>query len=730
MVQVDDSGITSYTIKVKTGNDRKSGTDCKVEIKIVGSKNETSFFVLDEKLHNDFERGSIQDYNIKDIDVGDIEYLMLNVSQKFFDLTEPNWYIDYIFVTKNLQSVPENQKSNTRNYFPVYQWITKQNHGREIFVATNKSCIPHLETERRKGSVRNGQVKKQTIEWSPDRFADGLPGSIKGTESDHDWNLKFTDGKDRNFQKNRLEALKSRIEMKVISKFLTLDSIDDFGSLIPKHHPKVPEWVLDNQWTKDEEFGREILNGTSPAAVSRCRTLPANFKVNNEHVANSLGPETTLEKELEKGTIYIVNHEILKDISTGTYEENKIELPAAMCLFHVTDQKEFKPIAIQLGQNPNDPIWTPKDDYYAWMLAKMWFKNADIQVHQMNVHLAFTHLIMEPFAIAMFRCLPPVHPIHKLLRESLQFVIAINTVGRTSLISKGGAADAALSIGHGSDGMVELLQKSFENLDLECALNFSKSIEKRDVSDIPNYHYRDDGLMIWSAIENYVEEIIDAFYGNDKDVKDDIELQEWVSEISTNGFSGLKGVNEKRYESELLTLDGKNKLLKLCTMIMFTSSAQHAAVNFLQWDYFCFAPNGPTTMLGKIPKEEDRGNITKEYVIQSLPDAEISATAASLSLTLSDYSGDEVYLLHEKNKQQKSNQNLGADTQSISIGKLIEMGNLPPRYLFTEQDNLDVYMKFQKSLLDIENKIEMRNKDLKYPYDVLLPSKVPCGIAI
>jgi len=73
---------------------------------------------------------------------------------------------------------------------------------------------------------------------------------------------------------------------------------------------------------------------------------------------------------------------------------------------------------------------------------------------------------------------------------------------------------------------------------------------------------------------------------------------------------------------------------------------------------------------------------------------------------------------------------LGADTQSISIGKLIEMGNLPPRYLFTEQDNLDVYMKFQNSLLDIENKIEMRNKDLKYPYDVLLPSKVPCGIAI
>ena len=107
-----------------------------------------------------------------------------------------------------------------------------------------------------------------------------------------------------------------------------------------------------------------------------------------------------------------------------------------MCLFQVTKEKEFKPIAIQLGQNSDDAIWTPKDDPYDWMLAKMWFKNADVQVHQMKVHLSLTHLIMEPFAVAMFRCLPPAHPVHKLLRESLQFVIAINTVGRMSLIPK------------------------------------------------------------------------------------------------------------------------------------------------------------------------------------------------------------------------------------------------------------------------------------------------------
>ena len=116
------------------------------------------------------------------------------------------------------------------------------------------------------------------------------------------------------------------------------------------------------------------------------------------------------------------------------------------CLFHHNHAEQvFKPIAIQLEQFGNKDekvqIWTPKDynpskDIYDWLLAKMWFRHADFQVHQMRNHLTFTHLLMEPIAIATFRTLPPVHPIHKLLREHLQFVIAINTYGRDSLISK------------------------------------------------------------------------------------------------------------------------------------------------------------------------------------------------------------------------------------------------------------------------------------------------------
>ncbi len=53
----------------------------------------------------------------------------------------------------------------------------------------------------------------------------------------------------------------------------------------------------------------------------------------------------------------------------------------------------------------------------------------------------------------------------------------------------------------------------------------------RDVADIPNYHFRDDGLKLWNAIRSYVESVVDIFYETDDDIQGDFELQEWVSEL-------------------------------------------------------------------------------------------------------------------------------------------------------------------------------------------------------
>ena len=72
---------------------------------------------------------------------------------------------------------------------------------------------------------------------------------------------------------------------------------------------------MEDKWRKDEEFGRQILNGVNPAHLRRCRKLPDNFPVTNSLVEGSLNRGKSLEEEMDDGNVYIINHKILEDIN-------------------------------------------------------------------------------------------------------------------------------------------------------------------------------------------------------------------------------------------------------------------------------------------------------------------------------------------------------------------------------------------------------------------------------
>ena len=165
-------------------------------------------------------------------------------------------------------------------------------------------------------------------------------------------------------------------------------------------------------------------------------------------------------------------------------------------------------------------------------------------------------------------------------------------------------------------------------------------------------------------------------------------------------------------------------------MIIFASSVKHAAVNFLQWEYGCFAPVCPSTMRGKIPNESQRGKITKSMIIDSLPDPEICTRFAAITFVLTEFSKDEVFLLTKEKEGGKYD-----DCSSVKLPKNLplmssKLGILPPRWLFTEEDVTVAFKKFRRAMHEIEDKITIRNNDLKIPYEVLLPSRVPVTIAI
>ena len=429
-----------YTVTIKTGEEWHSGTSSKLTLKIVGSQGETNVHNIDHLFQKPLQRGALDKFSLDDEDVGEIEYLSLMLSSKVTIVKgyEDSWYLEFIIVEKDRP----NGGSST---FPFYQWVTKLNHRKPFIISTNKTCIPQKDSSIRTNDDRRAQQTNGNVQWRV--YEDGFPSFIEvygGHDNLKDRNLQFSHEKSRKFEESLKKVLNNGRWIGMAAKLGALNSFDDFITFSRdlKNHAS---YLKNDKWRTDEEFGRQILNGTNPVHIRRCRKLPNNFPVTNNQIKGLLNRGKTLEEELEDGRIYIINHEILKDIPTGKLyggtletKDGKIQLAIPMCLFYVgEDENKLMPISIQLGQDPGTsyPIWTPNDAPLDWLLAKIWFLNSHIVVHQIVTHLAYTHLVMEPFAVAMYKHLPPCHPVHKLLREHLQFVIAINTIGREKLLA-------------------------------------------------------------------------------------------------------------------------------------------------------------------------------------------------------------------------------------------------------------------------------------------------------
>ena len=219
-------------------------------------------------------------------------------------------------------------------------------------------------------------------------------------------------------------------------------------------------------------------------------------------------------------------------------------------------------------------------------------------------------------------------------------------------------------------------------------------------------------------------------------------------------------------------LETKETLIDIVTKTIYVSSVNHAQVNFLQFEYGCFAPNVPAVLRGDLPKEDDRGQITMQRIMDALPGLRSSLVQAGAAFTLSEFSEKEVFLLPdseiERNNELKlikrcvdyncrcparyiRKKDVGSKNAhrcdytckkceslkkyNFSSEHIYQLdskptGFFPPRWLFTEEDVEIAYNKFIEALREIQKNILKRRDTGMTPYEVLLPSKVPYGIAI
>uniref|UniRef100_A0A8C4ERN3 Uncharacterized protein n=1 Tax=Dicentrarchus labrax TaxID=13489 RepID=A0A8C4ERN3_DICLA len=451
----------------------------------------------------------------------------------------------------------------------------------------------------------------------------------------------------------------------------------------------LPEFVTEH-WKEDDFYGFQFLNSINPNVIKRCSELPPNFPVTGEMVKPFLKKGSSLQKEMEKGNIFLCDFKRMDGLPAKAYDGESPRVTAGLCLFYINPENKLLPIAIQLHQTPSEenPIFLPSDSETDWLLAKMFIKNADFMLHQSVYHFMNTHYLAEVFTVATLRSFPVIHPLYKLLVPHVRYTLQINTMARKSIFAPAGILSRS-SLGY--DGMTELMRRAFSELTYS-SLCLPDNITARGLESIPNFYYRDDGLKLWNIINSFVKAVVEYYYPSDSEVCKDTELQEWISEIFTHGFLGHKASG---FPACFNTVE---EVIKFITMVIFTVTGQHAAVNNGQFDYHSWAPNG--SLLLRKPPPTTKGQSSMKTILETLPNVGQTVSFAAMSWILSD-----VY------------------TDVVPLGTY-------PEERFDESAPKQIIKEFQAELSCLSEAITERNSQLEVPYTYLNPAQMENSITI
>uniref|UniRef100_A0A6I8N1S4 Arachidonate 15-lipoxygenase type B n=1 Tax=Ornithorhynchus anatinus TaxID=9258 RepID=A0A6I8N1S4_ORNAN len=671
-----------YGVRITMGDFLGVGTWDHISISLVGSEGESPHLRLDA-CGKDFSQGAEEEFTIRCPEpVGSLLFLRLHKAPLALPsplpLAPDAWFCCSVSLTP-----PEGPPLD----FPCYQWLEGActlalREGTAKLISADS--LPVL-LEQRQEELRERQKKFRWTDYYP-----GNPRCLDAkTPKDLDLNLKYSISKDKDF---KLQTIPAEVQLQLkelLNHQGPWEKLEDVSRIFIFKKTPMSEYVAEH-WKEDEFFTWQFLNGLNPILIRRCSQLPPYLPVTDAMVAPFLGGGTSLAAELEKGTIFLVDYRILEGIPTGQINGRQQYSAAPLCLLHQAPGHPLRPLAIQLSQTPgpDSPIFLPSDSEWDWLLAKTWVRNSELLIHEMVTHLLKTHFIVESFALATLRQLPLCHPIFKLLIPHIQYTFHINILGRSGLFFPGGLIDKSTSLGR--EGSLQLSAKELATLTYR-SFCLPDDLRDRGVYGLQGYYYRDDGLKLWGAIESFASEIVDLYYPDDGVVRGDSELQTWVREIFTEG---LLGRDSSGFPSSLET---RAALLRFLTVIIFTCSAQHAAVNSGQFDFSAWMPNVPASM--RLPPPTAKGCTPEDFAL-SLPDVNASCHALALFWGVSDAS---------------------RDTKPL--------GSFPDAH-FTEEAPRRSQEAFAARLAEISRQIRERNARLPLPYTYLDPANIENSVAI
>ncbi|KAK7910307.1 hypothetical protein WMY93_014991 [Mugilogobius chulae] len=638
----------TYTVTVATGTSEYAGTNNYIYVTLVGDLSESERTLLDNP-GLDFCRGAVDKYQVSS--VSPLGRLLLVRLEKQRYWVEDNWFCRYVTV-----EAPDGHSAT----FPCYRWIVGDT---------------RLE-------IREGAAKLLKDESLPELLAH---------RNRLAQDARFDNEKRSDFEYSLHYALMELSLKKLAIRFgKSWNDLEDFRRIFWKLKSPIAEFCMEH-WKEDWFFGYQCLNGCNPRMIQQCKQLPDKFPVTADMVQSSMGHKTNLDKELKAGNIFLLDYGIMDGLPANVIKDKPQYIAAPLCLLYQHPDDGLIPIAIQLAQAPGmyTPIFLPKDPPLAWLLAKAWVRHSEFQIFQLLSHLLRTHLVAEVFCVATLRQLPAVHPVYKLLAPHQRYTLEINCRGRTQLLSSDGIFKRVVSTGGAA--LLILAQREYKVLTYR-SLHPHHDFRDRGVTRIPKYFYRDNVLLLWDAIHNFVTGIVELYYKSDGDVEEDQELQAWIREVTEEGFAELPEFGLSS------SLKSREELCTLLSVVILTCTAQHAATNNGQFDWCAWVPNTPCTM--RQPPPTDKDAVTMDTIMSTLPDVSQSCVQMAITWHLGRPQPDAVPLGHYTEEH------------------------------FTDPEAQDLIKTFRKELQQVEEQILSENEGKELKYLVLLPSLVENSITI
>ncbi|XP_058750364.1 seed linoleate 9S-lipoxygenase-like [Vicia villosa] len=549
------------------------------------------------------------------------------------------------------------------------------------------------------------------------------------------FDLNFTPNEFDSFDEVRgLHEGGIKLPTDIISQISPLPALKEIfrtdGEQVLKFPPAHVIKVSKSAWMTDEEFGREMIAGVNPCVIRLLQEFPPkstldatvygdqSSTITKEHLETNLGG-LTVEEALNGKRLFLLDYH---DAFMPYLERINISAKAyaTRTILFLKDDGTLKPLAIELSlphsngiqYGAESKVFLPAQEGVEstiWLLAKAHVVVNDSSYHQLMSHWLNTHAVMEPFIIATNRHLSVLHPINKLLYPHYRDTININGLARQSLINAGGIIEQSFLPGPNSIEISSTVYKNWVFTDQALPADLIKrGLAVEDSSSphglrlvIEDYPYAVDGLEIWDAIKSWVQDYVSLYYPTDDSVQKDTELQSWWKEAVEKGHGDLK---DKPWWPKMQTLQD---LVQSCSIIVWTASALHAAVNFGQYPYGGYILNRPTLSRRFIPEkgtpeyDEMVKNPQKAYLRTITPKYQTLVDLSVIEI-LSRHASDEVYLGERDNK-----------------------------YWTSDSRAVQAFTKFGTKLTEIEGKIHSRNNEpslrnrygpVQLPYGLLLRS--------